>query len=173
MHNHFIKSSENQEHRFQAARCWCFTRLHARLAHLKAYLCRCRPRERVNKCFDVSKWWNCVRNPRRVCINNKNIWKEREGWERKREKNNNKNLEGKSNKEKKREAFVEGTMHRRRLILFKHFIKLLTKFVVYPLSSDLIHLIHIRIYVHFYQPLNACVIYIESREIYDRFQNHP
>jgi len=91
--------------------------------------------------------------------------KEKEG-----KKNNNKNLEGKSNKEKKREAFAEGTMHRRRLILFKHFIKLLTKFVVYPLSSDLIH---IRIYVHFYQPLNACVIYIESREIYDRFQNHP
>lgn len=73
MHNHFIKSSENQEHRFQAARCWCFTRLHARLAHLKAYLCRCRPRERVNKCFDVSKWWNCVRSPRRVRINNKNV----------------------------------------------------------------------------------------------------
>lgn len=34
-------------------------------------------------------------------------------------------------------------------------------------------LIHSRIYVHFYQPLNALVIYIESREIYDRFQNHP
>lgn len=45
MHNHFIKSSENQEHRFQATRFWCFTRLHARFAHLKAYLCRCRPRK--------------------------------------------------------------------------------------------------------------------------------
>lgn len=79
-----------------------------------------------------------MRNTRRVYINNKNVYQE--GKELSGRDNEWKNLTitTKTWKEKEIRGRIggvcsEGTMHRR-LILFKHFIKLLTKFVAYPLG---------------------------------------
>lgn len=57
----------------------------------------------------------------------------KETEEKEKRKNNNKNLEGKVIRIRIGERLLWARTRRRRLILLKHFIKLLTKFVVYPL----------------------------------------
>lgn len=148
-------------------------RLHARFAHLKAYLCRCCPQERVNKCFDVSKWWNCVRNRRRVYINNKNVY--RAGMELSGRDNEWKNptITTKTWKRKVIRGWIGASVPRARCIVAWYFSSTLSNCWWNLLPTLSVQILFTRIYVHFYQPLNALVIYIESQEIYDRFRNHP